>query len=465
MKLDTKRILIAGTGSGSGKTTITAGILKCLANRGIRTASFKCGPDYIDPMFHSRITGRPGRTLDPYFCDKDTLRFLMSSGAGNCDMAVAEGVMGYYDGIGFTTEASTYYVAAATKTPVILVIDCKGMGASVGAVLQGFLEYTSGDSMIRGVIYNQLPAKLAQQAMKTAERAGIRPVGYLPADRRVRLESRHLGLVTAEEVRDFDAVISRIASAMEGTIDINAIAGIAAEAETLVFPSPSISVERKDRIQVRIAVARDRAFSFHYTENSEMLENEGCEIVPFSPLSDVRIPENVDGMILSGGYPELYAEPLSQNESMKTSVFRAVTVGMPTIAECGGFMYLQDTLEGVDGVPYPMVGLLSGYCADSGALRRFGYVEVTAQNNGLLCKKGDSFRAHEFHHWDSTARGEDFTAVKPDKSRQWNGGFHTETLYAGFPHIFLPGCPEICRRFVMQCELFRRRRLVCDSNV
>ena len=451
MNLDKKRILIAGTGSGCGKTTLTAGILGCLKKRGIRTASFKCGPDYIDPMFHTRITGRPAGTLDPFFCDKDTLRLILSEESLGCELAVAEGTMGYYDGIGFTSVASTWSVASATATPVVLVVGCRGMGASAGAVLQGFLKYASGDSMIRGVIFNQLSSKLAVPAMKAAEEAGVIPLGFLPPDSGMMLESRHLGLVTAGEIRGFDDRIQQLTESVEKTVDIGKLIDLSAEAEPVVFQPPDLSAGESCGKRIRIAVARDPAFNFIYKENMEMLRRAGCEIEYFSPLEDMEIPEEVSGLILSGGYPELYAERLCSNSLMKESIFRAVSGGLPTIAECGGFMYLHSFLTGSDGIRYPAVGLISGECADSGGLRRFGYVEIHAEKSGLLGDKGTSFRGHEFHHWDSTNRGDAFTAVKADGSRQWKGGFHTETLYAGFPHLFFPGCPDLCRRFVEKC--------------
>ena len=458
MILDTGRILIAGTGSGSGKTTVTAGILRCLKDRGLTTASFKCGPDYIDPMFHSRITGRPAGTLDPYFCEEERLRWIMSLESQGCDMAVAEGVMGYYDGIGFSSEASTWSVAKATGTPVVLVLGCRGIGASAGAVLEGFLHFAAEDSMIRGVIFNQLSDRLAPEAMKMAEKAGVRPVGYLPVDRRLTLESRHLGLVTAAEVRDFDERISTLAAAVEKTIDIQALIELASEARRIEFDAPEELTAGFQGSGLRIAVARDRAFNFIYRENMDMLEMAGCQLVYFSPMEDEGLPGEIDGLILSGGYPELYAGSLSVNDSMRRSVKEGIESGLPTIAECGGFMYLHSMMEGSDGARYPMAGVTGGSCSDSGSLSRFGYIEVTAEEGGLLCEKGQSFRAHEFHYWDSTDPGESFKAVKPDGSRSWKCAFHTDTLYAGFPHMHFCGCPEIVRRFLVKCGEYRDER-------
>ena len=453
------RILIAGTGSGSGKTTLTAGILKCLKDRGMRIASFKCGPDYIDPMFHSRITGRAAGTLDPYFCDEKALRAVMASESEDCDLAVAEGVMGYYDGIGFTSESSTWSVARATASPVVLVIGCRGIGASAEAILHGFLEHAQGDSMIRGVIFNQIAPGLASAAMRMAEKKGLCPVGCFPSDRRLALESRHLGLVTAEEIRNFEEKTVLLAQAVRKYLDIDALIELARMAEPLRWNDTGMSRTRRNReTGVRIAVAKDRAFNFIYRENMEMLEQAGCEIVYFSPMEDPALPEDVDGLILSGGYPELYAGSLSANRGMRQSVHDAVLSGLPTIAECGGFLYLHRQLQGSDGAGYPMTDVIEGSCADSGALARFGYIEVTAEKTGLLCEKGARFRAHEFHHWDSTDPGTDFVAVRADGSRSWPCGYHTETLYAGFPHMHFRGCPEICRRFTEKCAAFRIRR-------
>lgn len=461
MKLENARILIAGTGSGSGKTTLTAGILKSLKNRGLRIASFKCGPDYIDPMFHSRITGYPSGTLDPFFCEDNTLRCIMALESGKSDVAVAEGVMGYYDGIGFTSEASTWSVARATGTPVVLVVGCRGIGASAEAVLRGFLGNDPGGSMIRGVIFNQLAPRLAPQAMSMAERLGVRPVGFLPTDRRLTLESRHLGLVKADEIIDFEERVSRIGEMAETYLDMDVLLELAQEAEVLEWTYPGTFSKWTDgRVDnLRIAVAKDQAFNFIYKENIEMLERAGCEIVYFSPLEHSELPSEIDGLILSGGYPELYAGRLSANRTMRDSVREAILSGLPTLAECGGFLYLHDVLEGSDGVKYPMAGVIRGYCSERGSLGQFGYVEVTAEKDGLLCEKGDVFRAHEFHYWASSAQGSDFTAVKPDGSRSWKCGYHTDTLYAGFPHLHFCACPEVCRRFVEKCAEYREKQI------
>ncbi len=451
MEQGSPRLLIAGTGSGSGKTTVTAGLLQCLKQRGLRVASFKCGPDYIDPMFHRRITGVPAGTLDPYFCDGKTLRYLMQSESEGCDAAVAEGVMGYYDGIGFSSRASTMTVAQETDTPVVLVLGCRGTGASIMAVLRGFLTHSEGGEGIRAVIFNQLPERFADEAARAAEAMGVLPLGYLPADRRFSLESRHLGLMAPEELANIDETLQLVSEQMEKTVDIQGLLDLAATAPPLDAGLP-VPLEGSPMAGgARVGVARDQAFSFLYRENIRFLQEEGCRIEYFSPLTDPKLPDGVQGLILPGGYPELHTEGLALNESMRQSIREAVQSGMPVIAECGGFLYLHDVLEGTDGVPGEMTGLIPGRAYGAGRLGPFGYVTMRSRENGLLCDAGEELKAHEFHYWRSSAPGEAFQIEKADGSREWSGGYHTETMYAGFPHLHFYACPEAARRFIRRC--------------
>ena len=459
------RVLIAGTGSGSGKTTVTSGLLQCLVNRGLDAAAFKCGPDYIDPMFYERITGARAGNLDPFFSDEKTLRWIISRAEEKSDISVIEGVMGYYDGIGFTSEASTFSVARAVNAPVVLVINCRGMGASVGAVLKGFLDWPEiTDSCIKGVIFNNMSEKLYRQAAEMAESMGVRPLGYLPRRAALTLESRHLGLVTAGEVADIKEKMKLIASEMEKTVDIKGIIDLAAEAPALRSAAPewkkkferqiaedTVIMARGDARRVRIALASDDAFCFTYKENTALLQEAGCEIVPFSPLSDTGLPDDIDGVILSGGYPELHAAELAANEAMLEAVRQSRADGIPMIAECGGFMYLHETLEGADGELYRMAGVIPGRCFRTERLGRFGYITLKALEGGLLCPEGSELKAHEFHYWDSEHCGESFLAVKPDGSRSWKCGIMTDDMYAGFPHLFYYDSPKAAMRFVHTC--------------
>ena len=468
------RVLIAGTGSGSGKTTVTSGLVQCLVDRGLATAAFKCGPDYIDPMFYERITGARAGNLDPFFSDEKTLRWLVKKEEDKCDISVIEGVMGYYDGIGFTSEASTFTVARAVKAPVVLVINCRGMGASVGAVLKGFLDWPEiTDSGIKGVIFNNMSEKLYGRAAEMAEAMGVKPLGYLPRRAALTLESRHLGLVTAAEVADIKEKMKLIASEMEKTVDIDGVIQLASQASELETAEPewkrrvvlgngaarqSEPASPRGDARIRIALASDDAFCFTYKENIALLRELGCDIIPFSPLCDGCLPDGTDGIILSGGYPELHAAELAANEAMLAAVRRSRDDGVPMIAECGGFMYLHETLEGADGKEYRMAGVVPGRCFRTDRLGRFGYVKLRALKSGLLCPEGSELKAHEFHYWDSEHCGEDFLAVKPDGSRSWNCGIMTDDMYAGFPHLFYYDSPEAAVRFVQACA-GRRERL------
>lgn len=438
------RLVLAGTNSGCGKTTVTCAILQALVNRGCSVAAAKCGPDYIDPMFHSRIIGAKSSNLDPFFFDDHTLRYLLAENNCGCELAVIEGVMGYYDGLGLTsTRASTFELAQKTESPVVLVVNARGAALSVLAAIQGFLQFRP-ENRICGVILNGCTAmSYGALAAELARRFSIRACGYLPRLPDCTLESRHLGLVTAQEVSDLKEKMQRLARAVEQTLDFDALFAIAKSAPPLSFAPPELP---KPGTPVRVGVARDKAFCFFYEDSLALLRKLGAELVDFSPLEDETLPENLQGLYLPGGYPELYAEALSQNKAMRESVRKAVVGGLPCIAECGGFMYLTEKIGG-----FPMAGALKGVCFDTGKLTRFGYVTLTAQRDNLLCRAGEQIPAHEFHHWDAEAPGEDFRAEKPS-GRSWLCAHASKTLYAGFPHFHFYANPSFAVRFLDACR-------------
>ena len=449
---DYPRIVIGATSSGSGKTTITCGLMKALINRGLKVASFKCGPDYIDTMYHSKITGTKSRNLDPYFFTDNTLRYLFANHARDVDISVIEGVMGYYDGIGMEGDASTYQVAEKTDSPAILIVNAKGASLSVLAEIEGFLNFKE-DSRIRGVIFNGC-SKSMYPVLKEAtdKRFGtrVKALGYFPLVPEASLESRHLGLVTADEISDIEEKLGILGNVAEESLNIDGILELAKEA-----PEPEYEeVPLKEFSEtVRIGVARDKAFCFYYEDSLEMLQRMGAELVPFSPINDSGLPENLDGLYLGGGYPELYAKELGENQEMKASLRKALEAGLPCIAECGGFMYLTETIiTGVGGesVSNPMVGVIPGSTFDAGKLVRFGYIEMEAQLDNMLCHKGDKIRGHEFHHWDAENNGESFLAVKPS-GKSWPCGFVTDTLYAGYPHFHFYSNPKFAENFYSAC--------------
>ncbi len=455
----TPGILLTAPASGSGKTLITCGILQALVNRGQKIVSFKCGPDYIDPMFHGKVIGTKSRNLDTFFTDADTTRYLYEKNTEGFDLAVVEGVMGYYDGLGgIRTEGSTYDVARTLDLPAILIVNCRGASLSVLATVRGFLEYQK-DSHICGVILNQIsPMIYGQLRVLIEQELQIRVFGYVPKMANLSLDSRHLGLVLPGEIRALQKKLNDLAEKLEETLDLD---GMISEIKTAEYRTAGKSDIRKE-IQalsfpdkIRIAVAEDDAFCFTYLDNLELLEEMGAKLVPFSPLRDGHLPEAVSGLILSGGYPELHAKELGSNRSMRASVRKAVADGMPCIAECGGFLYLHRELEGTDGRFYPMAGVLDAKAYRTEKLSRFGYVTLAAEEDQLLGKAGTQIRGHEFHYWDSESCGESFHARKPAGRREWDCVHGTNTLYAGFPHLFYYSNLQVPHAFLRSCFAYQ----------
>ena len=431
------RILIAGTHSGCGKTTVTCALLAAIKKRGLPLSAFKCGPDYIDPMFHRKVLGIPSHNLDSFFSTPDQLREMLS--ADSEKTALLEGTMGYYDGAGPDGRYSTYEVACATNTPVVLVIDVKGMYASAGAILEGFLNYKPANQ-IQGVIFNNTSAALYHGLRSIAEKAGVKPLGFLPKEPDASLESRRLGLVSANEITEIEQKLKLLGRLAEQYIDIGALLALSAVPPILPLFKKSVLHTSKP---VRIAIARDNAFCFLYEENLNLLSSIGCEPVFFSPLADRALPEEIGGLYLCGGYPELHLLALSKNTSLLTSIRRAVQSGLPTVAECGGFLYLHRTLDG-----YPMAGAIDVDAFRTDRLVRFGYITLQAKHDNLLCAAGETIRAHEFHYYDSSDCGGGFTAQKPLTGQSWPCIHTTQTLYAGFPHLYFNSNPAFAENFV-----------------
>lgn len=463
------RIMLAAPASGSGKTLITCGLLQALVNRNIKSVSFKCGPDYIDPMFHTKVIGTPSRNLDTFFAPAETVRYLFGRSAAKAEISVIEGVMGFYDGIGgITAGASSWELADATDTPVILVVNAKGMSLSAVPLIKGFLEFcpqkvNSGifDSHIRGVILNQTSPSVYPGLKNEIERElPVRVLGYVPRVEDCVIESRHLGLVTPDEIDGIRRKLQKLAGILEKTLDIDGILELAGTASEMDCPMPDAIrnlTEEHPFQRPRIAIARDEAFCFYYEDNMELLQTLGADLVFFSPLHDEYLPENVQGMILVGGYPELYASRLSGNQSMLTSVRRAIASGLPYLAECGGFMYLHDTMEDMDGRVWPMVGIIHGHVHRTERLTRFGYITLTANQSQIFGDAGCSIHGHEFHYFDSSCNGGAFHACKPGGKRNWECMAAGENFAAGFPHLYYYSNPEFAVRFLHQCGSYSFR--------
>jgi len=447
------RVLIAAPRSGGGKTTVVCGLLRALQRRGLKPAAFKCGPDYIDPMFHSEVLGAKTGNLDLFFTEEATVRSLLAEGARECGIAVLEGVMGYYDGLGGTTDrASAYHLAAATETPAVLVADAKGASLSLCAEISGFLTFRA-DSRIRAVLLNRC-TKMQFSLLRPLieETCGVEVLGFLPQDADIALESRHLGLVTAQEVDGLRRKIDRIADLLEENADLGRLIALAQDAPAL--DAAPLDVSPVTNAAPLIAVARDRAFCFYYRENFDLLQKLGARLAFFSPLTDPALPEGTSALYLGGGYPELCAKELSENSAMRGAVRGAVAAGMPSLCECGGFLYLHETLTDPGGNAFPMAGVIPGGCRYTGALRRFGYVTLTSQRENLLAREGGRIRAHEFHYYESEDCGADFLAEKPARTVSWPCIHADKSLFAGFPHLYFYANIDFARRFVSAAASF-----------
>ena len=482
------RVMIAAPKSGSGKTTITCALLQSLKEQGIPVVSYKCGPDYIDPMFHKEVLGVPSKNLDTFFTGEEETRVLLKADRTEGEFAVLEGVMGLYDGLGgIREEGSSYHLAKVTGTPIVLVVDAKGMGKSVLALIAGFLQYDT-EKLIRGVILNRMSGAYFQTIRPLIEKELlIAVVGYVPDQKHLELKSRHLGLVLPKEQEEVTQQIRDFAAELQKTVSIEKIREIAAEAvelpealkrnldfrydsaefvkDSVIESTYDMEVEVEVEAEVEgitdtdapiIAVARDEAFCFYYEDNLRLLEEHGARLRYFSPLHDSRLPKDCDGILLGGGYPELHLQELEQNGSMRNEIRAAMERGIPCVAECGGFMYLHETIEDQEGKQYRMAGVLSGICINKGKLVRFGYIELQEKKPSFL-PEGTKIRGHEFHYYDSSDNGEDCMAVKPVTGKSYPCVIETQNRFLGFPHLYYPSNPGFAENFVEKARDFRNR--------
>ncbi len=450
------KLMFAAAASDSGKTSVTCGMLSLLSEMGLDPCAFKCGPDYIDPMFHRSVLGVDSHNIDLFMCDKTRAREMFrrySAGHGAC---VVEGVMGYYDGLsGSNLRASACDVAETLDIPVVLVVRPKGTALTLAAVIKGIAEFRK-PTHIKGVILNDCPEMIYRQFGPVYEKqTGIPVLGYIPHVEDASFKSRHLGLYTAGEIKDLTERIGKIRDAIKQGVDMDRLMKICGS-EDIPEQAPAQAEEHSDRPV--IAVADDEAFNFIYEESVDTIRDSGADIIYFSPLHDSGVPEEASGIYIPGGYPELYAKELEQNCDMRESIRGAVLMGMPVIAECGGFLYLGRKLADRDGVMYDMAGVLPGEAENGGKLMRFGYAELSSDKDSMLIKAGERYPVHEFHYWDSTDNGSDLTAAKTLSARKWSCGFATETMYAGFPHLYMAGSPVMAERFVQAARKFDRRK-------
>ena len=445
------QFLLAAPRSGSGKTTMTCALLMALKRRGCAPCAFKSGPDYIDPMFHRAVLGVESRSLDLFFSAPETVRALYAKGAAGHGAAVCEGAMGFYDGLGGVSDrASAWHLADTLDLPVLLVVEPKGQSLTLAAELKGLVNFRT-PSHIAGILLNNCTARMhALLAPMLEKETGLPVLGFLPKLPEAVIGSRHLGLYTAAEVENLQQKLALLADAAEEHIDWPRLLALC-EKEPPALPEKA----PQPPARVRIAVAQDEAFCFTYAETLEAFRDAGAEVVFFSPLRDTALPENIGGLYLPGGYPELHARELSENTSLLREIKQKIKSGLPTAAECGGFLYLGQSLTDAEGQSWPMAGVLPGEAKDAGRLVRFGYAALSADSDSLLFRAGESFPIHEFHHWDSTANGTALAAKKPVGGAAWRCGFVNEHFYAGFPHLYWAGTP-LPQRFAAAAENYRR---------
>ena len=391
-----KGVLIAASHSGAGKTTVTLAILEALVRRGLKAQAFKVGPDYLDPTFHERVTGRVSRNLDGWMMGRDEVIKSFSRGSQDSDFSVIEGVMGLFDGLrGRSEEGSSAQIAKWLSMPVVLVLDAKGLARTAGALVLGIRQFDPGVN-IQGVIFNRIGSQNHLDILKesVASACKIKVLGGIPADSGMTIPERHLGLVRAKESLT-DSMRMKLAEAAEANLDLDELLGMEC------FPggsgSPHSAVASKPKPLCKIGIAKDEAFHFYYQDNLDLLEQAGAQLVSFSPVHDLRIPE-VDGLYFGGGYPEVHAERLSQNRSMVASVQSFAGRGGPIYGECGGLIYLSEEIETAEGSRFPMTGILPGKARMGKKLKALGYREVVSSGDNLIFGSGEKARGHEYHY-------------------------------------------------------------------
>ena len=450
------RLVIAATQSGAGKTTIVTGLLAALRQRGLRVQSFKAGPDYIDPGYHALASGCPAHNLDSWLTPKEVLPAILAAETAAADVAIIEGVMGLYDG-GRQGISSTAEIANILQAPVLLVIDAKSMGASAAAIAQGFRDYDRS-VQLAGVILNRLGSATHEAMIREAlAKIGMPVLGAWRRDDSLHLPERHLGLVPVEENHE-QALISKLGQVAAASMDLDKLVALAESAAPLAVTEPAVMAENK--YACRIGVAKDEAFSFYYPASLKVLEKMGAQIVPFSPLHDEKLPA-VDGVLIGGGFPEMFAAQLAANISLRQELKALATDGLPILAECGGYMYMMESLRDFAGNTHEMVGALPGKTEMTAKLQMVGYVEAELQADSLLGKKGEKLRGHEFHFSkEQTVAAETavFTFRKLRNNTEYPAGQQYKNVLGSYLHLHFAGCVSAAESFVSKCAVYRQER-------
>ncbi len=454
-----RRLVIAGTGSGAGKTTVTIGLMAALKRKGHVVQGFKCGPDYIDPTYHTAVTGRVSRNLDSWMLEHHTMKEIFARGSRGADISIIEGVMGMYDGKDPTNDkGSTAEISILTQSPVLLVIGAQSMARSAAAIVKGF-QMLNREARIVGVIANKVGSEGHFKIVKTAieQECGVPVVGYLKRESDLEIPERHLGLVPSVERGELAPLFERLADLIAETVDVARIWELAQAEELVVEPRMFGSVSSQSP-RVKIAVAKDPAFHFYYPENFELLEAYGARLHYFSPLAGETVPPDADGLYIGGGFPEEFAAELSENTAVLESFRNAIRSGLPTLAECGGFMYLTEAIVTTDGSVYPMAGLIPGKVSMQKRLAALGYREVTGKAGNFLIGPDEQAKGHEFHY-STFAADEELPHAYETKGLRGTKpeGYAQDNLVAGYTHLHFASNPALAKRWVERCLEVKRR--------
>lgn len=460
------RIMIAGTHSGVGKTTITTAILSLLTRSGYNVQPFKIGPDYIDPSYHTLATGNVSRNLDSWMLEEATVRRLFYDSASIADIAVIEGVMGVFDGsAGNADTGSSAHIAKLLDCPVILIVDVKSMARSAAAVVSGFKNFDP-QLNVAGIILNRIGSErhlnLVCDAIETY--CDIPVIGYFKKNTKLELPSRHLGLVPTVEGGALAATVSSLPDEIAEGINIEKLVQVAKSAVTLNTPPSLKDIFLNASEPVRIGIASDEAFSFYYEDGLDILKRGGAELIPFSPLHDHSLPDNLYGLYIGGGFPEMFIEQLSSNKQLLGEIKKAGDAGMPVFGECGGLMYLSRYITDFNGKCFSMTGLVPGGCIMQNRLVGMGYVEASAVQDNIITNAGEKIRGHEFHYsrfQPDTVSEEHHYAFRLVRNRSREtvyDGFAHENILASYLHLHFCSNPELAKNFINKCRLYKKKQ-------
>ncbi len=456
-------IMIAGTNSGVGKTTISMGIMAALSEQMI-VQPYKVGPDYIDPAYHTFITKRKSRNLDSWMIKDEHIKYLYNKNSIDSDFSVVEGVMGLYDGAEVGSDiGSTAKIAKILKLPVILVVDGKGISQSIAAVVKGYRDFDTKVN-IKGVIFNNVSGEMHYNLLKKSVEmyTGLKAFGYLQKDSDIKLPERHLGLVPSCEQKELSEVFSKLSALVKQTIEIYELIKLGKEYNTKIVESNGAAINKVQN--VRLGIAYDEAFNFYYHDNIELLEEMGVEIVKFSPINDERLPENIDGLMFGGGFPEVFSKELEKNASMRKDIRLKLEQGIPYTAECGGLMYLCKSISDFDNNEFSMVGWLNGKAYMTKRLQRFGYAELELMKDCVYGAKDKKIRVHEFHRSKVEIKDDNkiysLRKIRENKViKEWTCGYAKGNGVGAYAHLHYYSNLDFPNALVKTMDKFKKGKL------